>query len=211
MIVWHTVPVRSLDEAKKRGLTLGATGAASTPAFYARVITALIGVPITTVTGYKNQNEIFLSMERGENEGSAGTFYSTMKANKPDWLAEKKIRILLQYGNDPHPELKDVPFAMELIKDPESREIMQLAAAPLAVGRPLLAPPGVPSERLKILRKSLTATFADSEYRAECGKQAIDCDSSLSGEAIETILKKSYASPEPVRKRLLEIYSATGK
>jgi tripartite-type tricarboxylate transporter receptor subunit TctC len=211
MIVWHTVPVRTLDEAKKRGLTLGATGAASTPAFYARVITALIGVPITTVTGYKNQNEIFLSMERGENEGSAGTFYSTMKANKPHWLAEKKIRILLQYGNHPNPELKEVPFAMDLIKDAESRDIMELAAAPLAIGRPLLAPPGVPKELVEILRKSVTTTFADSEYKADCAKQAIDCDSSLSGEAIDRILRKSYASPDSVRKRLLEIYSATGK
>lgn len=211
MIVWHTVPVRSLDEAKKRGLTLGATGAASTPAFYARVITALIGVPINTITGYKNQNEIFLSMERGENEGSAGTFYSTMKANKPHWLAENKIRILLQYGNVPNPELKDVPFALDLIKDQESRDVMELAAAPLAVGRPLLAPPGVPRDRIDILRKSLTATFSDPDYRNDCAKQAIDCASSLSGEAIETILRKSYASPETVRNKLLAIYSDTAK
>ncbi len=206
MIVWQTVPVHSIDEARKRGLTLGATGAASTPAFYARVINTLIGVPINVIAGYKNQNEIFLAMERGENDGSAATFYSTMKANKPDWLSEKKIRILLQYGRAPNPELKDVPFALDLIKDPQDRQVMELAAAPLAVGRPLVAPPGVPAERVNLLRSSLMSTFDDPQYRADCLKQAIDCDSALSGQAITEILEMSYQSPEVIRKRLLQIY-----
>ena len=207
MIVWQTVPVHSIDEARKRGLTLGATGAASTPAFYARVINTLIGVPINVIAGYKNQNEIFLAMERGENDGSAATFYSTMKANKPDWLSEKKIRILLQYGRAPNPELKDVPFALDLIKDPQDRQVMELAAAPLAVGRPLVAPPGVPAERVNLLRSSLMSTFDDPQYRADCLKQAIDCDSALSGQAITEILEMSYQSPEVIRKRLLQIYA----
>jgi len=211
MIVWHTVPVQSLDEAKKRGLTLGATGAASTPAFYARVITALLGVPINIIAGYKNQNEVFLAMERGENDGSAGTFYSTMKANKPDWLADKKIRILLQYGRAPNPELKGVPFALDLISNPQDREVMELAAAPLAVGRPLVAPPGVPIDRVNLLRASLSATFDDPQYIADCQKQAIDCDSALSGQAITEILEKSYKSSEAIRKRLLQIYAGTSK
>lgn len=211
MIVWHTVPVRSLDDARKRGLTLGATGAASTPAFYARVITALIGVPINVIAGYKNQNEVFLAMERGENDGSGGTFYSTMKANKPDWLSEGKIRILLQYGRAPNPELKDVPFALDLIKDAQDREVMELAAAPLAVGRPLVAPPGVPSDRVNLLRSSLSATFADPQYLADCKKQAIDCDSALSGQAITEILERSYQSSEIIRRRLLQIYAGTSK
>ena len=128
VIVWHTVPVQTIQDAKKRGLTLAATGRASTPALYARVITALLGVPINIIAGYKSQNEVFLSMERGEHEGSAGTFYSTLKANKADWLSESKIRVLLQYGSRPNPELKGVPFALDLIPEARDRQVMEIAS-----------------------------------------------------------------------------------
>ena len=125
VIVWHTVPVQTIQDAKKRGLTLAATGRNSTPAFYARVVTALLGVPINLVAGYKSQNEVFLSMERGEHEGSAGTFYSTLKASKSDWISKRKIRVLLQYGSKANPELKGVPFALDLIEGAQDKVIME--------------------------------------------------------------------------------------
>jgi hypothetical protein len=207
VIVWHTVPVRNVQEARERGLTMAATGGASTPAFYGRVINALLGIPIKLIAGYKSQNEVFMGMERGENDGSAGTFYSTLKVNKPDWLAEKKVNILLQYGNQPNKELPDVPFVMDLIDDAEGRKIMEIASAPLAVGRPLVAPPGVAVERVALLRSTLEATFFDEAYLADCARQLIACDSALSGAAIEEILKKAYVAPVAARNRLIKIYS----
>ena len=210
VIVWHTVPVRSIEDAKKRGLTLAATGRASTPAFYARVITALLGVPINLIAGYKSQNEVFISMERGEHEGSAGTFFSTLKASKSDWLSEGKIRVLLQYGSKPNPELKGVPFALDLIAGAQDKQIMEIASAPLAMGRPLLAPPGVSPELVATLRRSLSQTFADPAYLADCEKQSIACDTALSGEALADLLDKSYDAPDAARQRLVAIYDATG-
>ena len=207
MIVWHTVPVHNMAEARTRGLTLAATGGASTPAFYARVITALLGTPIKVIAGYKSQSDSFLGMERGENEGSAGTYLSTLKAAKADWLADKKLRILLQYGNSPNPEIKDVPFALDLIQNADDRKVMELASAPLALGRPILAPPGVPAERVEILRSSLEATFKDPDYLADCAKQSIACDTALNGRQVAAILAASYAAPSAVRQRLVELYS----
>lgn len=208
LILWHTVPVKTVEEARSRGLTLAATGAASTPAFYARVITALIGLPINVIAGYKSQNEVFLGMERSEHEGSAGTFYSTLKANKGDWLKEGKLRVLLQYGSRPDPELKGVPFLLDLISKAEDKEVMEIASAPLALGRPILAPPGVPGERVALLRKSLMSTFQDKMYLADCEKQLVACDAPLSGEAVTAILSKSYSAPAAARERLVAIYKA---
>ena len=172
------------------------------------MITALLGVPINIIAGYKSQNEVFLSMERGEHEGSAGTFYSTLKANKADWLSEGKIRVLLQYGSQPNPELKGVPFALDLIPDAQDRQVMEIASAPLALGRPLLAPPGVSPALIAILRGSLSETFADPAYLADCEKQSIACDSALSGERLADILAKSYDAPDAARQRLIAIYDA---
>lgn len=211
LILWHTVPVKTVAEAKTRGLTLAATGAASTPAFYARVITALLGMPINVIAGYKSQNDVFLGMERGEHEGSAGTFYSTLKANKADWMADGKVRVLLQYGSRPNPGLKDVPFVLDLISNPADRDVMEIASAPLALGRPLLTPPGVPGDRVGLLRKSLNAAFQDAAYVADCDKQRVACDAPLSGEAITEILVKSYNAPSAARERLLAIYKAGAK
>ncbi len=207
MIVWHTVPVKTMEEARKRGLTLAATGGASTPAFYARVISALLGVPINVIAGYKSQSDAFLGMERGENEGSAGSYYSSLKAAKPDWLADGKIRFLLQYGNMPNPSLKDVPFAMDLISAPADRKLMELASAPLAMGRPILAPPGTPADRVEILRRSLDAVFRDKDYLADCDRQGISCDTALGGRAITQLLDDSYKAPADVRQRLIDMYS----
>jgi tripartite-type tricarboxylate transporter receptor subunit TctC len=210
LIVWHTVPVNTLAEAKSRGLTLGATGAASTPAFYARVITAAFGVPIKLIAGYKSQNEAFLAMERGEHEGYSSTFLSSLKAVEPTWIPEKKVKILLQYGGEANPELKDVPFAPDLLANPDDKRVMQIASAPLALGRPMLAPPGVPADRVAALRTALAATFKDADYLADCAKQKLACDKPGTGADIARIIAATYTAPEAVRTRLRDIY-ATGK
>jgi tripartite-type tricarboxylate transporter receptor subunit TctC len=206
LIVWHTVPVRTLAEAQKRGLTLAATGGASTPAFYARVLSNFLKFPIRLIAGYKSQNDVFLGMEREENDGSAAVFYSTLKVNKPDWLAERKAIPLLQYGRAPDPELPNVPFVMDLLTAAEDREAMEIATAPLSVGRPLMAPPNVDPERVNMLRAALEKTFKDKDYLADCAKQLIACDTPLDGNDIAGILQRTYQAKAQVRERLVRIY-----
>ena len=192
-------------------MTFAATGGASTLAFYARVIDALFDMPMKLIVGYKSQSEIFLAMERGEHEGAVGTFYSTIKTSKGDWLASGKLRLILQFGAAPNPELKGVPFAMDLISNPADRQIMEIASAPLALGRPMLAPPGVSADRLEILRTSLMETFRDPAYLADCEKQVIACDTALSGQQVAAIISKSYGAPAEARARLEKIYAGTAK
>lgn len=207
VVVWGTVPVTSLQDAKQRGLRLAATGNASTPAFYARVFGTLLDIPIKLIVGYPSQEEIFLSMERGETEGSAGIFYSTLKANKADWLASKKVRVLLQYGSAPNPELPDVPFAGDIISKGPDKEMLDIADAPLALGRPMLAPPGVPTDRVATLTSALEQTFRDPQFLAECSTQRVACDQPLSGSKISDILRETYSAPAEIRERLTKIYS----
>src|SRR5690349_1694688 len=108
LLLWHTVPVSTIADAKHRELILGTTGPASTPAFYGRVLAAVFGLKIKAVHGYKGQADAFLAMERGENEGFASTFWSSLKAQYPQWITGKKIKMLVQYGT-PSAELKGVP------------------------------------------------------------------------------------------------------
>jgi tripartite-type tricarboxylate transporter receptor subunit TctC len=210
LFVWYTVPVNSLEDAKHRELILGAAGAASTPAFYSRVLATIFDLKIKLITGYPGQTEAFLAMEKGENEGYGSTFWSSLKTVRPDWIRDKKVKILVQYALEPHPELKDVPFAQDLITDPDDRQLMDVASAPLALGRPMAAPPGIPADRLALLKTAMAATFADPAFRADCEKQRLECDAPVTGEQIQTILEKSYAAPKPILNRLRDIYNAGG-
>jgi tripartite-type tricarboxylate transporter receptor subunit TctC len=208
LTVWHTVPVNSVEEAvtKDHTFILGASGVNSTPAFYARVLKAVFGIKVKLIVGYPGQTESLLAMEKGENEGYASVFWSSIKSTKPDWIRDKQIKFLVQMALEPHPELKDVPFALDMIKDPADKQLMELASAQLAIGRPMVAPPGVAPERVALLRKSLDATYKDKAFLAECDKQRLECDTPVSGEEMQNILKRMYASPEPVVARLRVIY-----
>jgi len=210
LAVWHTVPVNSIEEAiaKNHTFILGASGINSTPAFYGRVLQAVFGIKIKLIAGYPGQTDALLGTERGENEGYASAFWSSLKATKPDWIRDKQIKFLVQMALEPHPELKDVPFALDMIKKPDDRLLMELAAAQLAIGRPMVAPPEVAPARIAALRKSLDDTYLDPGFLAECDKQRLECDSPVSGEQMQEILRRVFASPAPVVARLRDIYEA---
>jgi tripartite-type tricarboxylate transporter receptor subunit TctC len=208
LAIWHTVPVDVIEDAKKHELVIGASGSNSSSAFYARVFEAVFDIKIKVLAGYKGAAEALLAMERGENEGNTSAYWSSLKSTRHDWIKDKKIKFVFQYGAKPHPELAGVPFALDLIKDPIKSEIMTVAQAPLGLGRPLLAPPEVPADRVAILRKALADTFKDAAYTDECEKLRLESDAPASGEDIAENLARAYkASPEAVR-QLQEIYQS---
>jgi tripartite-type tricarboxylate transporter receptor subunit TctC len=204
LILWHTVPVDSFEVAQKRGLTLGVSGGLNaTPAFYARVLASVFDMNIKMIAGYPGQAEAFHAMEQGENEGYPSAFWSSLKAVKPDWIRDKQIKMILQIGDKPHPELKGVPSALDLLKDkPDKRQIMELAVAPLAVGRPIMAPPNVPADRIAALRMAISATFKDPGYLSECTKQNLECSDPTSGEELAQIVAASYNAPKALTEKL---------
>jgi tripartite-type tricarboxylate transporter receptor subunit TctC len=209
LLVWHTVPVNTLDDAKTHELILGASGNNSTPAFYARVLQSVFGIKVKLINGYPGQTESFLAMEKGENEGYSSTFWSSLKTTHPDWIADKKIKIIVQYALEPHPELKDVPFALDLLKGkPEDRKLMQVASAPLSLGRPFVAPPDVPADRVAALRTAMMDTFKDQSFKDDCTKERLESDSPISGEETQQVISKMYAAPPEVLARLRQIYEA---
>ena len=210
LILWSKVPVDTMEQAKNRGLMLGVSGGLNaTPAFYARVLSAVFEMKIQMIAGYPGQNEAFMAMEAGENEGYPSAFWSSLKAVKPGWIANKQIKMLLHFGQAPHPELADVPFADTLLKDkPKQRALMAVAAAPLAVGRPIMAPPDVPATRIKALQDGLAATLKDPAYLAECVRQNLECNDPTSGAELQKILEDAYSAPPDLVAKIRELNSS---
>lgn len=205
LIVWHTVPVNSLADAQKRELILSASGSGSTPAFFARVLTSLFDLKTKIIPGYKSQTDSFLAMERGENDGNASPFWSSLNNNYPSWISEKKIKVLTYYGAERIPEIPG-PYVLDLISDPEKKAIMEIAQAGLAMGRPVTAPPDVANDKVEILRAAFTAVFKDPAYKAECDKVKLDCSSPSGGAEMLDYVKKIYAAPPSAVEKITAIY-----
>src|SRR5215471_18302821 len=170
VLLWHTVPVKSIEDLKSKETHVGASGAVSTPAFYARLLNATLGTKMKLISGYPGQNDAFLAMERGELDGYPSVFYSALTSTRPNWLPNKQARAIVQYGPERLAQLPDVPFAADLVGSEDDKLLMQAASAPLALGRPLLMPPGVPADRVAAMRQALAQTFADAAFKADAEK-----------------------------------------
>lgn len=201
-LVWHTVPVNSLADLKARPTTMGASGTNSTQAFYTRLIDAVLGTRMQAINGYKGLNDTFLAMERGEIDGSPSVFYSAITSTRPHWLPDHLAKAILQYGPQPVKDLAGVPFVSDLVTAPDDKLLLAAAFAPLALGRPLVMPPGVPAERVAAIRQALAATFADPAFIADAKKIGLVVNAPQSGAQLQDVIEKAYATPPHVIDRL---------
>jgi tripartite-type tricarboxylate transporter receptor subunit TctC len=207
-VTWHTSPVKTIEDAKKIEVPLGATGG-STSSQYPRAMNAVLGTKFKVILGYPGGNDINLAMERGEVAGRGSNSWASWKATRPEWLKEKKINILVQIGLSKSPDLPDVPLLMDLATNEEDRAVLKLLSSPSAIGRPIFTTPGVPEDRVKALRAAFDATIKDPAFIEEAKKAGLEIDP-VSGEELQKIVNDIVNTPEPIAKRLAEII-AEGK
>jgi tripartite-type tricarboxylate transporter receptor subunit TctC len=206
LLIWHTVPVETIQDLRSHEVTMAASGANSTPAFYGRLINELLHTRMKIISGYPGQGEAFLAMENREVDGYPTTFWSSLKTIKPGWIRDHQVKALLQYAGEPSPQFKNVPFGPDLTDNDEDKQLFLLAATSLTVGRPFLAPPGVPPERVAALRRAFSDMFADPDFQADLKKQNLDEDQPKSGAELAAIITRMYAAPPELVERLRKIY-----
>ncbi|HSR55745.1 MAG TPA: tripartite tricarboxylate transporter substrate-binding protein [Alphaproteobacteria bacterium] len=169
IIVWHTAKVKTYDDLLKQEVILGGTGPGSGIVLFPKVMNAVLGTKFKIVIGYKSSEQINIAMERGEVEARAFGLTSIF-AQRAYWVKEKKIRFLAQVGAKRDPRIADVPLLTELAKTEEQRQILKLVSSPTALGRPYIAPPGLPPGRVAVLRKAFDETFADAKFIEQMNK-----------------------------------------
>jgi tripartite-type tricarboxylate transporter receptor subunit TctC len=168
-------PVKTLEQAKEREVTVSSTGALSSVSQLPNLLNRLIGTRFKPIAGYAPTG-MHLAMEQGEVEGICGLSYATLKASNPALILEKKINYLAQFGATRPAELPDVPLARDFVREPADQIVFEILAYPQEIGRPVVAPPDVPAERLQALRRAFDATMQDPEYLAEAKKVFQDID-----------------------------------
>jgi tripartite-type tricarboxylate transporter receptor subunit TctC len=208
--VWHTAPVRTLEDLKTRELVVGATTPGTATMDFPAIANAVLGLKYRIVPGYQGTAQINVAMERGEVHGNAGIGWVSVKAQSLAWLNEGKIRIPVQFGFDRHNDLPNVPTAMSLATTDAQRQALALVFARQEYGRPIFAPPGVPSARVFALRRAFDATMKDPEFLAEAQKLQLEIEP-MSGETLQAMVSKVAATPPAVVAQVRDALARAGR
>ncbi|MCC6889030.1 MAG: hypothetical protein IT536_10905 [Hyphomicrobiales bacterium] len=195
MLVWAETGVRSIEDAKKRPLAIGATGAASPSVIYPTVSNNLFGTQFRIVSGYPGGGDIMIALERREVDGRGSDSWATLKANNAAWIKEGKINILFQVGPHREADLPDPPLLTELAQNDEQRQILDVLSGDVAVGRPVRTAPDVPPTRVAALRKAFDDTMKDPAFREAAAKANMYMNP-LGGEQLQQIVNR-IVSPSP--------------
>ena len=202
LAVWQDTPVRKYQDLRTQEIKVGSTGANSNTSLWARILSESLGLKLKTVVGYPGQNDILLAMERGELDGYPGVFYASLAANRPTWISDRKVNILLQMGSEREAALPDVPLLSEVVTTAEDKLLAEQASAPMAIGRPYAMPPGVPKDRLDALRDAMWAVFQDSGFVDEATKMQMNPNAKRTGQQVQDIIERAYRAPPAVTERL---------
>ena len=193
---WHTSGITNIEQTKTRELVLGAP-AGTAGVVYGTVLNALVGTKLKIVTGYPGGNEVNLAMERGEVEGRGSNSWASWKSTKPEWIAQKKIIMLVQVGLARNPDLPDVPLLLELAGNDLDRKVLTFLSAETALSRSLVTTADVPADRLQALRRAYDATMLDPQFLADAEKAKMDI-SAMTGEESQNIADQIVNTPPAV-------------
>ena len=196
--------VTKWSDVFQKELTVGAAGRAGPISQAPRALIELSGAKLKLIEGYVGTASIKLAIERGELQGICGISLSTVRSQWADVLQSGLVKMILQLGPKSDPELKDVPNVFEFAKGAEERQVYNLIFGPQGLGRSFAAPPGVPAERLKLLRDAFTATMKDAAFIADAEKAKLDI-SPQTGEEVQAFVETLYASPPDVIARARKV------
>ena len=196
-VVWHTSPIQTIEDVKRKEMVVGTSGPSSTDAIYPNLMNYLFGTRFKVVTGYKGAPETHLAMERGEVDGRCGISWDTLVSLNADWLRDRKVRLLVQIGLVKEPALPDVPWVFDMAKSEQDKQILAFWTAPNEMGRPFVAPPDLPDDRISILRRAFDATMNDPQLRAEAAGMKLAV-ASIGGEQVQALIRQIYATPADV-------------
>ena len=199
--VWAAATrVRSFTDAVTQEVVFGGTSLATDTGLFPTILNRLIGTRFKVIVGYKSSTDVDLAMERGEVQGKIWTWGSLKSGSTANWVADGKVAVLAQFGLEHAKDLPDLPLAHDYAKTPEDRQVMELIFAPLALGYPSFMGPGVPADRIEIMRRAFDKAMQDPEFIGLMQQQNLVLDPAR-GEAVQAIVERLYRMPQSVIER----------
>ena len=203
-MAWAATGVTSLEQAKTREVSMGTTGANDDAYIYARTLNALLGTRFRTIQGYSGTSSVNMALEKGEVEAMGRSTYYGFASQRPDWLRDRKVNILVQFGFQKQPEIADVPMLLDLVGGTEAKQIASLISMPTSIGYSHWLSPDVPADRLAALRAAYKATLADPALLDKSKQRGIEIKP-RTPEDIARIVKAAADTPADVREKTVKI------
>ena len=196
-VAWRASGVTSMDDVMRREVVTGATGTGSGTYLYPTMMNLVLGAKFNVVLGYATGAEIDLAMARGEVSVRSGQSIAGYFQEHADWMRDSKLVVLNQIGAERDALIPDVPLMTELATSDEDQRTLQLVSAPVALGRPYMAPPQTPADRVAVLRDAFDAGMRDRDFRAEAASMQLDLNP-ITGARVATIVDQTIDTPAPL-------------
>lgn len=190
VVVWSASGIKTLDDAKKREVVMGALGANGTLATYPAILNNLLGTKFKVVLGYAGAQLVDLAMERGEVEGRGSYSWSDLKRARAEWYKEGKFTILVQFGLKKEPYLPNVPLITDLTQNSRYRKALEFISSDTEMARPFLLPPKTPQDRATLMRRAFDATMKDPNFLKDAKQSQIDVRP-MSGAELSKLVAKT--------------------
>jgi len=187
---WHTTGVKSYDDLSKREVVVGGSGPTSNSIVLPNAINKMMGGKLKVLGGYRGTAEATLALERGEIDMALKN-WELIRNNHDDWLKDKKINLIVQYNLERHPELPNVPTILDVSKTEQQKQVWRVLLSPVAIGYALSMAPGVPADRVAIVRKAFDAMVKDPEFKGDAEKAKLDLEPA-SGEQLEQSVQAMF-------------------
>jgi tripartite-type tricarboxylate transporter receptor subunit TctC len=204
--------VSRFDDVYTRSLRVGGTGIGADTDFFPEVLNQVLGTKFEIITGYPGGNDINIALERGELQGRCGWSWSSVVGIREHWIQEPRfINVLVQMALNKHtdPRVQGVPLVLDLARSQADREVLELLFARQAMGRPYMAPPGVPPARLQALREAFLKTMEDPEFKADMEKAKLELNP-VSGQQVQQLVDRMFSSRPELIERFKKIFTDAG-
>jgi tripartite-type tricarboxylate transporter receptor subunit TctC len=197
-------PIRSVEDLFRQEFLVGTDGVGSGMHIFPVALNALLGMKFKPIDGYADTGVVLLAVDRGEVYGSCQSAETLMQA-RGEAIRSGKLKVVLQAGLHPNPDFPDAPFVFDLAQTEEQRQALRFLYASLAFGRPYLAPPGVPPERVAALRQAFSETFKDPDFLRGAKIQGYQVDP-ISGEEMSAMMQELSQTPKPVIDQIARLF-----
>ncbi len=203
-VSWKTTGITKIEDLMTKEMTVGGTGGGSDTDEFPKILNGVLGTKMKVISGYPGGNDVNLAMERGEVQGRCGWSWSSVEATRKNWVEDKTINILVQLSLAKHAALPNVPLVIDLAKTDEQKQILKLIFARQVMGRPYLAPPGIPQDRADALQKAFMDTMKDPDFLADAEKTKLEV-TPVPGPAIQKLVVDLYKTPPEIASKAGEL------
>jgi len=194
---WHAAKVKTWSDGLAIPFTVAGEGSGSDPDIFSIMLRNVFGARMRLVSGYPGGADMTLAIERGEVDGRCGWTWSSVKLQRPDWVTDHKLNVLIQLATQPSPELPGVPFILDLATTERQRRVVDLVLSRQEMGRPLVGPPGMPQDRRQALRSAFDDTMSDPDFVAEATARSLEVNP-VKGAGLDKLLDRLYATPPAI-------------